>query len=454
MPSRVASHRHRRQMVPVRAAFDIGSSHHKLTVARLHPKNPLVLDILHSSSIRVPLADALRTSSSSSSAAESSVNPATALPDEALTASWRAVTELKARAKAHGATVFSAVATAVFRAASNGPLYLTRLSATHAIHISVLSAEDEGALAFRTAYSLASCGVRVVRPLLAATLPRLPFSVPEGAGPSVEDNDLCIAGSASGSEGSTTDGDGLRSVWEDDEEEEDGNEKCDVTVDLDMVDGDDGGGEEMDCLEDGERMLMAEERSVVVWDAGGGSTQWTHRADDGSLGVHGLAIGSAVVRSVFMTALASAHQAGVAARHLSAWVRSHALPMTDASLTRKISSAPYILGLGSPTSLFGLASSYAKTPTFTRADVYRAISSLILEYDCHRDHDQAQASDNLCCGASSVNSEQLSSDLPKLVLLFELMLVYDIHSVRWLQANGSCVGLLTAANDPRFWPSL
>lgn len=118
-------------MSQIRAAFDLGSSHHKLVVALHRPYTTPLL--LFSTSVRIPLADSLTASNT--------------LPPSALLASSLAVARLHALALEHGATAFAAVATAVFRAAVNGPAHLAALP----VPVSVLDAQTEGRLAYASA---------------------------------------------------------------------------------------------------------------------------------------------------------------------------------------------------------------------------------------------------------------------------------------------------------------
>lgn len=121
-------------MTQIRAAFDIGSSQHKLTVAQCSPQSQP--RILHHAAIRVPLADSL--------------TPQHSLPPYILSASHAALRSLKAAAISHGATHFAAIATHVFRVSENGPQHIASLSSTHNISITTLNSTEEGLLAFST----------------------------------------------------------------------------------------------------------------------------------------------------------------------------------------------------------------------------------------------------------------------------------------------------------------
>ncbi|CDF38818.1 unnamed protein product [Chondrus crispus] len=118
-------------MSVVRAAFDLGSSHHKLVVALTSPN--AAPTILLSTSIRVALADAL--------------SDTRHLPPAALRASRLAFHRLHALALTYRPSACTAVATAVFRTARNGHLYLTSLP----LPVHILDPETEGALAFASA---------------------------------------------------------------------------------------------------------------------------------------------------------------------------------------------------------------------------------------------------------------------------------------------------------------
>lgn len=118
-------------MPVVRAAFDLGSSHHKLVVAATSPGRAPT--ILLSTSIRVALADALTDTQH--------------LPASALLASRLAFHRLHTLALSYRPAAFTAVATAVFRTARNGQPHLAALP----VRVHVLDADTEGALAFASA---------------------------------------------------------------------------------------------------------------------------------------------------------------------------------------------------------------------------------------------------------------------------------------------------------------
>lgn len=120
----------------VRAAFDIGSSQHKVVVASVDDSG---VHVLYSHAIRVPLADILATQSRQ------------ILPQHALDDSRRALRMLRAHAVAAGASEFAAVATQVFRTAHNGLEYLQRLAAEESVRITLVTVAEEGVLAFRAA---------------------------------------------------------------------------------------------------------------------------------------------------------------------------------------------------------------------------------------------------------------------------------------------------------------
>lgn len=298
----------------IRAAFDIGSSHHKLTVAHIHAdaptdsSTPPNLTILHSSSIRVPLAESLNNT------------PSKNLPSSILQQSRTAINTLRSKAISLGAQSMSAIATAVFRSASNGPSYLSTLG----MPVTILSAEDEGAFAFRTAM-VTSCDVQV------------------------------------------------------------------------------------------------KERNTIVWDSGGGSTQWTFLNQDNEFIVHALPFGSGVVRKAFVD---RANNVAL----LAEWIKGKVIHYNNVVLNNAITQK-IVVGIGNDSSMFAIAATIKGSVSFNACDVDKAISKYV----------------------NSGNQVEITSAVPKLVLLKVLMQLYGIHCVRWSKANGSCIGLLIS-QDIRFWP--
>lgn len=125
----------------IRAALDIGSSNHKLSVALIHPPNSNSLShpaptILHQAAIRVPLADSFSNSHDQN------------LPPHILSSSLAAIRTLTASAITHGATQFAAIATQVFRVAHNGRAHLNQIEHVFGIQVKILSSMEEGQLAF------------------------------------------------------------------------------------------------------------------------------------------------------------------------------------------------------------------------------------------------------------------------------------------------------------------
>lgn len=324
----------------IRAAFDLGSSQHKMSVAAVTAHS---LTVLHSASIRVPLADALHLSADA------------ALPPHVLRASHAAVRELRASALAFGVSRFSAVATHVFRVATNGAAHLAALAAAHALPVVVVSACDEGVLALAT----------------------VSFS-------SLSPSDPASSRPHSG------------------------------------------------------------DAATVAWDCGGGSSQLCTRLSDtdqcdmpdGSpFAVHALPFGSSAVRAVF------ANAAGPLRRRvavLSSWVcaRARATPIQSPVLSARL-RAHHVRAVGGATSMFALASARVANAVLRRRDIAALVRATVDRYSAEELQD----------------CDEVVAVLPKLVLLLQLMIAYDVRSVRYVPGNGNCVGLLSS-NDARFWNPL
>lgn len=322
-------------MLVIRAAFDLGSSQHKLTVAAVDPCMPSSLTILHSAAIRVPLADSLTST--------------TQLPTSILSHSTNAVRTLHRVAISHGATSFCAIATQVFRVATNGSSHLSMLSHKFSFPISILSASDEGQLAFATVLQHESVRLQNMSHALAP----------------------CAS-------------------------------------------------------------VVNDSANLVVWDSGGGSSQWAHvpGAHASGVAVHTLPLGSGVVRAAFGKVGSMSRRASA----LGVWIRERVTRLTDEELSEKCREG-MVLAIGSSTSMFAIGGRLWGE-TFTLRQVEIGVDQVIEDWENGR-----------------LEGLDVYRDLPKLVLLRELMKGYEIHVVRWVPANGSCVGLLTC-NDERFWPMM
>lgn len=124
----------------IRAALDIGSSQHKLVVAKVAADRTAPITILYSTAIRVPLADSLTTSNT--------------LPDSILAQCTTAIQQLISLAREHGATEYAAIATEIFRSSSNGLHHLSRICEQESLPLVLLSPFEEGVLSFRAAARL------------------------------------------------------------------------------------------------------------------------------------------------------------------------------------------------------------------------------------------------------------------------------------------------------------
>lgn len=299
-------------MTQIRAAFDIGSSQHKLVVAKVHPsRRP---QPLHSESIRVPLADHLSSHQT--------------LPPAVLEQSLDVIKQQLFIAKQKGATSFCAIATQVFRVSASGQAHLTNIAAL-GIKVVKISQHEEGVLAFASA------------------------------------------------------------LW-----------KAPAFPDTNQA--------------------------AVVWDSGGGSTQWTYMTGR-KLRVHALQIGSSVVRRVFREMGDGEH----AVKNLSKWVMEQA-GVPEAGLRRRLTERATVLGIGGQTCMFAIAA--AKFGEEFDADqVWAFIAQLVRGMN-----------------ESLLLPDLPSKVLPKMVFLGTLMSAYNIGKVRYVNTNGSCVGLL-ASEDVRYW---
>lgn len=299
-------------MTRIRAAFDIGSSQHKLVVAKVHPScRP---QPLHSESVRVPLADQLTSHKT--------------LPSAVLEHSLNVIKRQLLIAKHNGASSFCAIVTEVFRVSTNGQAHLRNIEAL-GIKVVKISQYEEGALAFASA------------------------------------------------------------LWD-------------------------------------ASAFPGRNRRAVVWDSGGGSTQWTYMTGRG-LNVHALQVGSSVVRKVFREMGEKEH----VVKGLSKWVVEQA-GAPEVGLRRRLVEGCTVLGIGGETCMFAIAAAkfgedfdVDQVWTFIAQLVKGAYEPLVLPDLPHK-------------------------VLPKMVLLGTLMSAYNIGKVRYVNTNGSCVGLL-ASQDVRYW---
>lgn len=370
-------------MSQIRAAFDIGSSHHKLTVARIDPASPSSCDctpsvhVLHSCSVRVGLADALCADGT--------------LSASVLQASRAAIQKLQAVARSYGADAMCGIATAVFRTASNGNQYLSSVD----MPMSILCSMDEGVLAYRTALYV----------------------------------------------------DGLMTS----------SRRREAKKKFGHGHGHGQGHEYGFGYDDGD---------VVVWDSGGGSTQFTTMYGDndddgpGTPCVIGLPFGSGAARAAYKQSngcLESVRTAVQQAVHN--YVSTDIIGVdigknTSLSVSNNIKNhnnntargcrnpvrqmqwklqraSTVVLGIGNETSMFATAAKIVGKQVFTHADVEQAVVTFerVHRYD----------------------DVKMTSTLPKLLLLAQLMVSFNVQRVKWVCANGSCIGLLLS-DDPRFWP--
>ena len=132
----------------VRAAFDIGSGATKLCVARV----PLIggggPEVLHEEEVNILLREDL--------AARGDGRIGAAV----LATCAEEIARMQALARGLGATQYAAVATAVFREASNGNAFVQGvLRAELGLNVAIVSQELEGELGHRTAAALAPAGV-------------------------------------------------------------------------------------------------------------------------------------------------------------------------------------------------------------------------------------------------------------------------------------------------------
>ncbi len=132
-----------------RAAFDLGSGKFKMLVARVDTETSTVQEVLYSGSVEVRLADDWRENKGS-------------LSEVAQKRALNALVFLKEKALEHAATEFSAVATAIFRKASNGQALLETLTKTTGIPATVISQRQEGLIGFHTMMVAYQDGARAI----------------------------------------------------------------------------------------------------------------------------------------------------------------------------------------------------------------------------------------------------------------------------------------------------
>lgn len=299
-------------MTRIRAAFDIGSSQHKLVIAKVYPsRRP---HPLYSASVRVPLADNLASDKT--------------LPPAILDQSLNVIKQQLHIARQKGASSFCAIATEVFRVSESGQTHLKSIEAL-GIRVIRISQYEEGILAFASAFWQAS------------------------AHPETN-------------------------------------------------------------------------QRAVVWDSGGGSTQWTYMRG-GKLNVHALQIGSSAVRAAFREMDDHEH----AVIKLSKWVMEQA-GFPEAGLRRKLSEGVRVFGMGGETCMFAIAAARLGDE-FTVDHVWTFVAELVRGE-----------------GALTALPDFPHKVLPKMVFLGTLMSTYKIGKVQYVNTNGSCVGLL-ASEDTRYW---
>lgn len=157
------------------------------------------------------------------------------------------------------------------------------------------------------------------------------------------------------------------------------------------------------------------DREAVVWDSGGGSTQWAMRTGDG-FHVRAVRLGSSNVRAKYRQERS--------VEVLRDWIGNVAGEPGE-KLSARLRGGAVVLGIGSDASMFALAAA-RKGVIFGERDVWQAVDEV------------------------ETDGEDEVTVLPKLVLLGELMRRYGIERVRYVPGNGSCVGLL-ASEEERFW---
>lgn len=121
----------------IRAAFDLGSGKFKMLVARVDTDAHRVEEALCSDIIEVRLGDDYAQNKG-------------VLSEAAQQRALEALLSLKAKALEHGATEYSAIATAIFRKAQGGPALLEKLSKITSIPAKVISQRQEGIIGFYT----------------------------------------------------------------------------------------------------------------------------------------------------------------------------------------------------------------------------------------------------------------------------------------------------------------
>ena len=122
-----------------KAAFDLGSGKFKLLVAEVQEKN---IQVKFSKLLSVELGADLAESEEQT------------LSDDIQKKALDSLKELKKNAEEYGATHFQGIATAVFRKAKNGDIFLQNLIRETGLDLEIISQEKEGLLGFYTAAAL------------------------------------------------------------------------------------------------------------------------------------------------------------------------------------------------------------------------------------------------------------------------------------------------------------
>ena len=121
----------------VRAAFDVGSGSTKMKVAKVDTCTQTLIATILEDQVKVDYRDQLEKSQDGE------------FPEPTLQAGREAFKNLLAKAKKSGATHFAGVATAAFRSAKNGAVFLTEIKSNLKINIRIISQEEEAHLGFR-----------------------------------------------------------------------------------------------------------------------------------------------------------------------------------------------------------------------------------------------------------------------------------------------------------------
>lgn len=157
-------------------------------------------------------------------------------------------------------------------------------------------------------------------------------------------------------------------------------------------------------------------RKTVVWDSGGGSTQWTFMRN-GQFCTEGVQLGSGLGRKIYF--------GGGGIRGVKRWIQNG---MQGIHIGNDGQEDMKFVGVGGNSCMFAIAKKWRKGD---HLEVTRKqVSEIVVERRTSKGFPERE--------------------VPKMVMMAGMMDMLGIESVRYVFMNGSCLGLL-ASDEHRFW---